>query len=136
MPVYATPDDLTDPPENALSQLRLASALVDDATLTAFYRTDADGMPIDEDIRELFKAATIAQVEYWAVLDVNPAHGAAGITEEARASTKQIGSASISYEFRFAQQNLRDRLASLNTLGPEALAILGHLAHGRVIVRG
>lgn len=136
MPVYATPDDLTNPPDNAVSQLRLASSLVDDATLTAFYRTDADGMPIDEDIRDLFKAATIAQVEYWASLNIDPAEGASGITEKGRASTKQIGSASISYEFRFAQQNLRDRLASLTVLGPESLAILGTLAHGRVIVRG
>lgn len=136
MPVYATPDDLTDPPDNAESQLRLASRLVEDATLTAFYRTDAGGLPVDEDVRELFKAATIAQVEYWAALDINPALGAAGITESGRVSTKSIGSASVSYEFRFAQQNMKDRLASLTVLGPEALSILGHLAHGRVIVRG
>ncbi|MDN5588199.1 MAG: hypothetical protein L0G69_16730, partial [Brevibacterium sp.] len=65
MPEYATPDDLTDPPEDAAAQIRLASALVDDATLTAFYTVDADGMPIDEDVAARFKAAVIAQLGYW-----------------------------------------------------------------------
>ena len=136
MPVYAAPEDFTDPPENIDTMIVLASRLVEDATLTAFYTVDADGVPTNDDIRARFKAATIAQVNYWQDLGIQPGQGAAGITEEGRASTKQIGSASISYEFRFAQQNLRDRLEALTTLGPEALAILGHSAHGRVIVRG
>lgn len=136
MPVYATPDDFTNPPDNIVSQIRLASRLVETATLTAFYTVDAEGVPTNDDVRGRFKAAVIAQVGYWAELGVNPVLGAAGITEEGRASTKQIGSASISYEFRFAQQNLRDRLASLDALGPEAIAVLGHLAHGPVMTRG
>ena len=36
MPIYATPDDLTDPPENAEDVILLASALVTEATMTAF----------------------------------------------------------------------------------------------------
>lgn len=134
MPVYAAPEDFFDPPESVESQIRLASRLVEDATVTAFYRADADGMPVDEDVRDLFKAATIAQVEYWARLDIDPAQGEAGVTQKREVSSKSIGSASLAYES--SERSMSDRLASLTTLGPDALAILGSLARGRVIVRG
>ena len=136
MPVYAAPEDFTDPPENIDTMIVLASRLVEDATLTAFYTVDADCVPTNDDIRARFKAATVAQVNYWQELGIKPGQGAAGITEEGRVSTKSIGSESVSYEFRNAQQNMNDRLAALTNLGPEALAILGHLAHGRVMIRG
>lgn len=136
MPEYATPDDLTDPPEDAAAQIRLASALVDDATLTAFYTVDTEGVPTDEGIRARFKDAVIAQLGYWKKLEIDPVLGDAGVSEEKRVSTKAIGGASISYESRFAQRNMNDRLAALGTLCPEGIAVLGYLAHGRVIVRG
>lgn len=136
MPAYATPDDLTDPPEDAEAQIRLASALVDDATLTAFYTVDAHGLPTDDDVLSRFKDAVLAQLGYWKQLEINPALGDAGVTDEKRVSTKAIGGASISYEFRFAQRNMNDRLAALGALCPEGIAVLGYLAHGRVIVRG
>ena len=134
MPVYATPDDLTDPPENALSQLRLASALVDDATMTAFYSVDAEGVPTNSDIRSRFKAAVIAQVGYWAELGINPALGVAGIASEKVATSKSIGSASISYES--GERASLAKSNALGVLGPEALAVLGHLIRGPVVVRG
>lgn len=134
MPVYATPDDLTDPPENALSQLRLASALVDDATLTAFYSVDAEGVPTNQDIRARFKAAVVAQVGYWAELGINPALGVAGIASEKVATSKSIGSASISYES--GERSSLAKSNALGVLGPEALAVLGHLIRGPVVVRG
>ncbi|MGO3179488.1 MAG: hypothetical protein ACTIJR_07980 [Brevibacterium linens] len=136
MPVYATADDFTDPPENITTQIMLASSLVDDATMTAFYTVDAEGVPTNEDIRSRFKAAVIAQVGYWAELGINPAVGPAGVTGEKQASTKTIGSASISYEFRVTQHNVNDRLATLYTLCPEGVAVLGSLARGPVVVRG
>lgn len=134
MPVYATRADLTDPPENAESQIRLASSLVDDATLTAFYTVDAEGMPINEDIRSRFKDAVVAQVGYWSELGVNPALGAAGISQERNVTSKSIGSASLSYES--SERSTLERYNTLSTLGPDAIAVLGHLVHGPVIVRG
>lgn len=136
MPSYATLADLTDPPEDAEAQIRLASALVDDATLTAFYTVDAHGMPTNEDVASRFKAAVVAQIGYWAKLELDPLLGDTGVSNEKRVSTKAIAGASVSYEFRFAQRNMNDRLAALGTLCPEGIAVLGYLAHGRVVVHG
>lgn len=136
MPTYATPDDLTDPPENAEDVILLASALVTEATMTAFYSVDADGVPTDEDTRTRFKAATIAQVNHWTGLGIDPTQGVAGLTDERRVSTKSIGSASVSYDFRGMQDNVEARAEALHTLAPMAVAILGHLMRGPVIVHG
>lgn len=134
MPEYATPDDLTDPPENAESQIRLASSLVDDATLTAFYTVDAEGMPINEDIRTRFKDAVVAQVSYWTELGVNPALGVAGVSSERVATSKSIAGASISYES--GERSSLEKSNALTVLGPEAMAVLGYLVRGPVMVRG
>lgn len=134
MPVYATAADFTDPPENITTQIMLASSLVDDATMTAFYSVDAEGMPTNEDIRSRFKAAVVAQVGYWAELGINPAIGVAGIASERVATSKSIGGASISYES--GERSSLAKSNALNVLGPEALAVLGHLIKGPVIVRG
>ncbi|TSI11968.1 hypothetical protein [Brevibacterium aurantiacum] len=134
MPVYAEPSDLTNAPDNAISQIRLASSLVDDATLTAFYTVDAEGMPINEDIRARFKAAVVAQVSYWAELGINPALGVAGITSERVATSKSIAGASISYES--GERSSLEKSNALTVLGPEAIAVLGYLVRGPVIVRG
>ncbi|MGO2813380.1 MAG: hypothetical protein ACTIBG_18130 [Brevibacterium aurantiacum] len=134
MPVYAIPADLTDPPENAESQIRLASSLVDDATLTAFYTVDAEGLPINEDIRTRFKAAVVAQVGYWIELGINPALGVAGITSERVATSKSIAGASISYES--GERSSLEKSNALTVLGPEAIAVLGYLVRGPVMVRG
>lgn len=134
MPVYATADDFTDPPENIESQIRIASSLVDDATLTAFYSVDAEGVPTNEDIRARFKAAVVAQVGFWAELGINPVLGVTGVESERVASSKSIGSASITLE-----SSERSSLAKSNALivlGPDPLSILGQLIKGPVIVRG
>ena len=134
MPVYATPADFTDPPENITTQIRIASSLVDDATLTAFYSVDADGVPTNDDIRARFKAAVVAQVGYWAELGINPALGVAGISSERVATSKSIGGASISYES--GERASLAKSNALTVLGPDALTVLGHLIKGPVIVRG
>ena len=134
MPVYATPADFTDPPENIDTQIRIASSLVDDATLTAFYSVDADGVPTNDDIRARFKAAVVAQVGFWAELGINPALGVAGIASEKVATSKSIGGASISYES--GERSSLAKSNALSVLGPEALAVLGHLIKGPVVVRG
>lgn len=134
--VYATPDDLNDPPENADAMLLIASLIVRRHTVTTFYRTDSMGMPRDEDVRALFRAATVAQVEFWVAHDIDPVRGAIGVTEGKMVSTKSIGSASVSYDFRAAQDNVASRLASLDSLCPTAAAILDSLPRGPVIVHG
>ena len=134
MPTYATPDDLTDPPANADHMLILASALVTEATMTAFYSVDAEGVPTDEDTRTRFKAATVAQVNHWTSLGIDPTQGAAGVTGQRQATSKSIGSASISYEA--GETAAQDRLAALHTIAPMSVAILDHLARGPVIVHG
>lgn len=134
MPVYATADDFTDPPENITTQIMLASSLVDDATMTAFYSVDAEGVPTNDDIRARFKAAVVAQVGFWAELGINPILGVAGIASEKVATSKSIGGASISYES--GERSSLAKSNALNVLGPAALTVLGHLIKGPVVVRG
>ncbi|MGW3511181.1 hypothetical protein [Streptomyces sp. NPDC000994] len=67
--VYATPEDLTawtgrPAPDDAERMLARASEDVDDALLTAVYRTDEAGMPTNPKIRRALADATCAQVEY------------------------------------------------------------------------
>ncbi|MEU0039955.1 hypothetical protein [Streptomyces sp. NPDC006333] len=67
--VYATSADYTEwsgqaAPTGAERLLTQASRDIDDALLTAYYCTDADGMPTDPDIVEALREATCAQVEY------------------------------------------------------------------------
>ncbi|WP_053913662.1 hypothetical protein [Streptomyces sp. TP-A0875] len=67
--VYATPEDLTawtgrPAPDGAERMLARASEDIDDALLTAIYRTDAAGMPTSPAVRRALADATCAQVEY------------------------------------------------------------------------
>lgn len=134
MPVYAEPSDLPDEVDDAEDVLLLASAVVTEATITGRYEIDADGLPVDDELRGLFKAATVAQANYWRRLRIDPTQGAAGVTAERLASSKSIGSASVSYES--GESTVQTRLDALSTLAPAASAILGSLAHGPVIVHG
>lgn len=137
MLVYAAPEDMPGPPpENADEVLLLASGLVYEATVTAFYRTDSSGMPSDPYVRSLFKKATVAQAQHWASLDIDPTQGSIGATSEKRISTKAIGSASVSYDVRAAQDNVAARIESLTSLCATAMAILALLRRGPVIVHG
>ncbi|MYR46599.1 hypothetical protein [Streptomyces sp. SID5910] len=67
--VYATPEQLTawtgkPAPDDAERQLARASEDVDTALLTAWYVTDAAGMPTDPAIVQALANAVCAQVEY------------------------------------------------------------------------
>jgi hypothetical protein len=67
--VYATPEQLAawlgkPAPADADRLLARASEDIDDALLTAVYRTDAAGMPVSPRIRAALTAAVCAQVEY------------------------------------------------------------------------
>lgn len=134
MPVYASPADLPDGVEASETVLLLASALVDEATLTARYQVDDEGLPVDPGILSLFRAATIAQASYWHELGVDPVQGAAGVVSQRQASSKSIGSASVAYESGEARNQAR--VEALRSLGPAATAALGSLTRGPVIVHG
>ncbi|MGC0205229.1 hypothetical protein [Streptomyces levis] len=67
--VYATPEQLTawtgkPAPGDADRLLARASEDVDDALVSAVYRTDALGMPSDPAVLQALADATCAQVEY------------------------------------------------------------------------
>ncbi|QHF97928.1 hypothetical protein DEH18_33410 [Streptomyces sp. NHF165] len=68
--VYATPEQLAaylgeGAPEHAERLLARASEDIDSAMLTAVYRVDDDGDPLDERVRSGLADATCAQVEFW-----------------------------------------------------------------------
>lgn len=66
--VYATPEQVWtgQPPADADRLLARASEDVDDALLTAVYRTDSAGMPTDPQVVTTLADAVRAQIEYWA----------------------------------------------------------------------
>ncbi|MGP5484576.1 hypothetical protein ACTXMZ_16500 [Brachybacterium alimentarium] len=134
MPVYASPTDLPEGVEASEAELLLASALVDEAALTARYRVDDEGLPVDPSILARFRAATVAQVTYWHELGIDPVQGAAGVVSQRQASSKSIGSASVAYES--GEARTQARVDALRALGPAAAAALGALTRGPVIVRG
>lgn len=67
--VYATPEQYTAltgkaAPADAAQRLATASEDIDDALLTAVYRTDTAGMPTDPEIVQALADAACRQVEY------------------------------------------------------------------------
>lgn len=113
------------------ASIRAASALLRRETLTAVYDTDAEGYPADPELRDAFRDAVVAQVVYWAGLRVDPSLGAAGITSKGVASSKSIGSASVTYQV--AETATTDRVAALATLAPAARDILDGVFTDRTI---
>ncbi|WP_275463371.1 hypothetical protein [Streptomyces noursei] len=93
--VYATPEQLAawtgqPAPADADRLLARASEDVDDALLTAVYRTDAAGMPTDRGVEDALADAVCAQVEYH-VATGDDGTGAAG-----RWDSVSIGPVSLS----------------------------------------
>ncbi|PJN40509.1 hypothetical protein CG747_12620 [Streptomyces sp. CB02959] len=93
--VYATPEQLAawtgqPAPADADRLLARASEDVDDALLTAVYRTDATGMPTDREVEDALADAVCAQVEYH-VATGDDGTGAAG-----RWDSVSIGPVSLS----------------------------------------
>ncbi|GAA2037368.1 hypothetical protein GCM10009740_31460 [Terrabacter terrae] len=125
MLVYATPEDLAPwtgatVPDNAEQLLRVASGLVADATITAWYTADASGLPTSTPIAQAFKDATCAHAAAMATAKVDPAGGAAvGVGAAVR---KKVGSAEVEYAGAADAAAARSRL--VDTLCPEAVRIL------------
>ncbi|WP_018135442.1 hypothetical protein [Acaricomes phytoseiuli] len=128
--VYATKADLEKwmspdmAPDNAVSLLSSASALVEDATLTAIYTTKSDGMPRNKYISGAFRDATCEQAKFWATNGLDPEKDAYSIGARAGASSKSIAGASFSYDSTELTRVTRAKLAALQTLCPNAARIL------------
>ncbi|MBK3635196.1 hypothetical protein JHN52_20125 [Streptomyces sp. MBT97] len=90
--VYATPEQVWtgQPPGDADRLLARASEDIDDALLTALYRTDSAGMPTDPKVVTALAEAVRAQIEYWAATG-DDGTGAAG-----RWDSVSIGPVSLS----------------------------------------
>lgn len=94
MPVYATVDEFTafldpDPvPPNAARLLKGASRRLDRLLIGARYDTDADGMPTNPDLVELFREAVCLQAQY--IADLGDETGAS-----ANVSSQTVGSVTV-----------------------------------------
>ncbi|MFD4880014.1 hypothetical protein ACFWOB_42550 [Streptomyces sp. NPDC058420] len=90
--VYATPEQVWtgQPPADADRLLARASEDIDDALLTAVYRTDSTGMPTDPKVVTALAEAVRDQIEYWAATG-DDGTGAAG-----RWDSVSIGPVSLS----------------------------------------
>ncbi|RLL66991.1 hypothetical protein [Streptomyces sp. Z26] len=96
MRVYAQPADLTEytgeePPDGADRLLRNASRMLEARALrTAWYDTDADGMPTHPAVRAALRDAVCAQVAWWG--EIGDSSGASAVGWGA----VEIGSAKLS----------------------------------------
>lgn len=143
MIVHATDGDLAAAPwqltpDNAGALLRVASRLVDAATVTTVYATDSDGRATDPRLLAALRDATCAQAAAWAALGIDPTKGPASDPGPAVVAAKSIGSASITYDRSGAQIAAQARAQAATTLAPEAWSILAAagLLTSRVTVYG
>lgn len=128
--VYATNADLTawlagaSLPANSTVLLRSASMLVRNATMTALYNVDNEGLPSDAAVLEAFTDATCAQAAYWSAAGVDPTSG--GVSTSAPVRSKKIGSAGIEYDTGVSASvtAFSAKQAAANSLCGEAWMIL------------
>jgi hypothetical protein len=116
MRVYATVDETwptVEPPANADSLLLLASALVEDATKTAVYPTDAEGYPSNTGTAQVFADATKAQALFWQEQGLDPAAGAAKVASASSPTSKTIGSASLNYSVSLIEAGTQAQITAL-----------------------
>lgn len=140
MRVYATEADLLNwtgqaPPANAVSLLRAASSLVEDAALLAHYPTDSAGLPTVPATVEAFMEATCEQAAYWAVNSLDPAAGQLAEQGKKIASSKSIKGASVSYDSADAAATKQARVEALTTLSHAAWTILRNAGLITAVVR-
>lgn len=126
MPVYATSDDLSawtgsPAPTNAAGLLRTASFAVQEATETAFYQVDVNGLPIDSNVLAAFRDATCAQASAMTTQGVDPLAGGT-YTSDGVEQSVGIGSARI--QFADAADAIWASQQLLQGLCPEAQRIL------------
>ena len=120
--MLATPADLSawtgqPVPANATPLLRSASSLVLGASSASYYAVDpVTGLATDPVVAKVLNDATCIQAAAWAALGIDPLLG--GVVVASVASSKSIGSASLSYSD--AGQAADAKAKALTTLVPEA----------------
>jgi hypothetical protein len=108
-------------PANMQILLRSASAMVQDATSTAYYETDPlTGLPTDTQVSGALTAATCAQAAAWDALGYNPLLG--GVADQAVLSATSIGTAHINYADGALVAAARS--AAISGLVPDAVRVL------------
>jgi len=129
MRVYATSADVqewteTAPPDNVVSLLRSASALVEETTMLAVYPVGSDGYPTSPAHVAAFREATCEQVAFWAANGLDPAKD--GLDEQAVkvASSKSIKGASVSYDSADSAKAKKARVDALSMLCRASFSIL------------
>lgn len=138
--VYATEADLmtwtgNPAPENAVSLLRAASSLVEDAALLAYYPTDRAGLPTHPAHVTAFMEATCQQTAYWVANGLDPAAGELSEQDKKIASSKSIKGASISYDSADAAATKQARMLALLTLATSSFVILRNAGLITAVVR-
>jgi hypothetical protein len=123
--MLAQPDDLaawmgTELPDNATVLLREATRMVAEASSTAYYDTDANGMATDTVTAQALNQATCIQAAAWNAIGYDPLTG--GVQVAAVKVAKGIGSARVQYAD--AAQAAAARAAAINGLVPAAVQVL------------
>jgi hypothetical protein len=125
-PMLAQPDDLaawmgdTPAPANATVLLREASRMVLEATSTAYYDTDTNGLATDTVTATALQQATCIQAAAWNAIGYDPLTG--GVQVTAVKVAKGIGSARIQYAD--AAMAAQARSDAINGLVPAAVQVL------------
>ncbi len=138
MRIYATVDDIYErlglspeqepqvlPHNKALSLLRSASLLVENATRLATYDVDTNGLPTEPKIIEAFKLATLQQIATWYFSNIDPDKG--GVGQTAQISSQSVDGGSVSYSGAVSAQELGYAATSLTDLAVEYLRSAGLL---------
>lgn len=99
MRTYATESDveqwLEKPPTNTKALLQHASLMVEQATRLDVYGVDADGYPINSDIKDAFRDAVCAQITMWHTTGLDPFKGHTG--QQAQIASQSVPGGSVSY---------------------------------------
>lgn len=102
--------------------LRRASGLVGRACRNDRYYTQANGLPVDDDLIEALQDATCAQVEVWIAAGVDPIAG--DTTQTAQPVWSEIDGARINFDPSGAVAASRAKSAAIDGLCDEAWDIL------------
>lgn len=127
-PVYATDEEYGESPygqatapADIAARLAIASRHIDRLVMCAYYDTDENQAPTEEDVIEALRDATIAQASY--TIDSSAGLGEGQLP--AGVSSASIGSASLTRSKAAPEIRLGGILYS-----PEVFLILGNLANG------
>lgn len=131
---YATVAEIwpTNEPANAAGLALHANGLVGRVTRTAFYKTDATGLPSDEAVAKVFKDAVTEQAKFWDAQGLDPSQGEVSLGRTV--ASKSIGGAQVQYEAGSGAGAKREALTGLCATGYLILDSVG-LLNGKPVRR-